>query len=52
MATLTAPLLVALVGSLAYAFSTNAKVGELGRISFFVGLLWLVFQLGHVVVHF
>lgn len=33
------PLLIALIGVLMYAFSTNAKVSEVGRIMFFCGLL-------------
>ena len=33
------PLLVAIVGVLAYALSTNGKVQEMGRIAFFCGLL-------------
>ena len=33
------PLLVALVGVLVYALSTNPKVAEMGRIAFFCGLL-------------
>lgn len=35
------PALVALVGLLTYAFAKD-KPAELGRIAFFVGLLWLV----------
>lgn len=43
-------LLVALVGILAYALSTNPKVVEIGRISYFAGLLafLLVIAGGHV----
>lgn len=37
-------LLVALVGVLAYALSTNPKVQEIGRISFFAGLLAFLFH--------
>jgi hypothetical protein len=33
------PLLVALIGLLVYAFSTNAKLVEIGRIAFAFGLL-------------
>lgn len=32
-------LLVAVLGALVYALSTNPKVSELGRMSFFAGLL-------------
>lgn len=50
MATAVAPLVVCVVGALAYGYSTNAKASELGRIAFFVGLMWLVYSLsGHVV---
>jgi Na+/phosphate symporter len=38
------PLLVALIGLVAYAISTNPKVSELGRISFFCGLLAFLLQ--------
>ena len=33
------PLLVALLGVLAYALSANPKVQEIGRLSYWVGLL-------------
>lgn len=32
-------LLVAVIGALVYALSQNAKVGELGRLAYAVGLL-------------
>jgi hypothetical protein len=51
MATLVFPLLVAVVGALVYAFASS-KVSELGRISFFVGLLWLVYVAATKSVHF
>jgi Na+/phosphate symporter len=42
------PLVVAVVGALVYALSSNTKASELGRITFFVGLFWLVYSLvGH-----
>jgi Na+/phosphate symporter len=37
-------LLVALVGVLAYALSTNPKVQEIGRLSFACGLLAFLFH--------
>lgn len=37
-------LLVALVGVLMYALSTNGKVAEIGRIMFFSGLLVFLLQ--------
>jgi hypothetical protein len=45
MVQITIPALVAVVGLLVYALSTNAKVAELGRIAFFCGLfvaVWVV----------
>jgi hypothetical protein len=38
-------LLVALVGILAYALSSNPKVQEIGRISYFAGLLAFLLQI-------
>ena len=40
------PLLVALIGALVYALSTNGKVAEMGRIGFFCGLLAFLLQAG------
>lgn len=37
-------LLVCVIGLLVYALSTNAKVGEIGRIAFAVGLLAFLLQ--------
>jgi Na+/phosphate symporter len=34
------PLLLAVGGALLYALAGNAKLSELGRIMFFVGLFW------------
>ena len=44
-------LLVAIIGLLAYALSTNGKVQEIGRISYFAGLLAFLLQVAgsHVV---
>jgi hypothetical protein len=39
-------LLVAILGLLAYALSTNAKVQEIGRISYFAGLLAFLLAFG------
>jgi Na+/phosphate symporter len=42
------PLVVAIIGALVYALSSNTKVTEMGRITFFVGFFWLVYSLvGH-----
>jgi Na+/phosphate symporter len=44
------PLLIAIVGALLYALSTNAKVQEMGRLGFFAGLFVTLLQLqGHVI---
>lgn len=43
--------LVALAGVLTYALSSNAKVVEIGRIAYFIGLFWTVASLARVVVH-
>ena len=45
------PLLILVLGALAYALSSNGKVAELGRITYFVGLLWLIYQLASVHLH-
>jgi hypothetical protein len=39
-------LLVALVGVLMYALCVNAKLGEIGRIMFFCGLLAFLLAIG------
>jgi len=33
------PLLICVIGALVYALSTNAKVSEMGRLAFAMGLL-------------
>ncbi len=52
MATIAAPLLVCIVGALAFALSSNGKIARMGEIAFAVGLLWLVYQLGGRALHF
>lgn len=42
-------LLVAIIGCLIYALSANPKVAELGRISFFAGLLAFLLQSAQLV---
>lgn len=42
-------LLVALIGVLMYALCANPKLQELGRVSFFAGLLTFLFHLSQVV---
>ncbi len=49
MLTATIPLLVAVIGLLIYALSSNGKVAELGRLAFAAGLLvGLLSVAGHV----
>lgn len=45
------PLVVTVLGALGYALAANGKLAELGRIAFFVGLLWLVCLLSGHAVH-
>lgn len=42
-------LLVCIFGLLVYALSTNPKVAEIGRISYFAGLLVFLFQVERVI---
>jgi hypothetical protein len=42
---LTLPLIIALVGLVTYAVTANAKLGEIGRIMFWTGLLAFLFGL-------
>lgn len=51
LATVLFPLAFLLVGALAYALSANPKIQEMGRITFFCGLFWLVYVLVHVNLH-
>lgn len=44
------PLLVTLVGMLAYGLSSNPKLAELGRLTFFAGLLVTVSIAAHTTV--
>ncbi len=46
------PLLVALLGLLAYALASNPKVQEIGRIALFCGLLVTMFSLASKVLRF
>jgi hypothetical protein len=39
------PLLVAVVGILIYALASNAKVSEIGKWMFIIGLFWVVYLL-------
>ena len=50
MAIAVFPLVLAIIGALAFALSANAKVSEMGRIAFFCGLLALSMALSSPVV--
>jgi Na+/phosphate symporter len=51
-ATFAVPILIAFVGGALYLLPVNAKLAELGRIAFFVGLFWAVASATRTVVHF
>lgn len=44
--TIFLPLIVALIGLLMYALCANPKLQEIGRLSFFAGLLAFLLQAG------
>ena len=44
---MTIPLAVAMIGAGVYILAGHAKVSEMGRIAFFVGLLLLTAELAH-----
>ena len=50
--TILLPLLVCVLGALVYALVANGKASELGRIAYFVGLLWTVYLLMGKAFHF
>jgi hypothetical protein len=52
LATMAAPLVVLIAGALGYALAANPKLSEMGRLAFFVGLLFTVWILSHQAVHF
>jgi hypothetical protein len=52
MVALLVPLLVLVVGALVYALAANPKLQDMGRIAYFVGLLWLVYDFATRMVHF
>ncbi len=52
LATVLVPVIVLIVGALVYALAANPKVSEMGRIAFFVGLLWTVYDFATRLVHF
>lgn len=45
------PLVIAVIGVLVYALTSNPKLSEIGRIVFFVGLFWLVYSLTGKTLH-
>jgi hypothetical protein len=52
LATMAVPLVVLIVGALAFALATNPKVARMGELAFFVGLFFAVWILSHQAVHF
>ena len=52
MTTIAIPVLFAVLGAMVYGFAANAKVGELGKIAYFVGLLWAIYECCHATLHF
>jgi len=52
MATILYPLAFAIVGAFVYLAASNGKVSDLGRVTFFCGMLWLVFLLSRQALHF
>lgn len=51
MGTLALTLIVSIVGLLTYALSSNAKLAEVGRLSYFAGLLALLLAVGQKSIH-
>lgn len=45
------PMLLAIIGLLVYAIATNAKLVEIGRLTFAIGLLVLTFELAKRTIH-
>ena len=45
------PIVLAIVGALVYALSSNTKAAEIGRLTFACGMLALAFALAAHVVH-
>lgn len=43
-------LLVCLIGGAIYAFATNAKLTEIGRMTFFAGLLAFLLKVGEPMI--
>jgi hypothetical protein len=52
VATIVVPAVVLVVGALMYALAGNPKLAEIGRIAYFVGLLWLVYEVMGRTLHF
>jgi Na+/phosphate symporter len=49
MIVLLSPLVCAIIGLLMYALCVNPKLSEIGRIMFFVGMLWLIASVGSAI---
>lgn len=45
------PLVILIAGLLIYVLASNAKVVEIGRLTFFVGIFWLTYALVSKTIH-
>lgn len=52
MATIAYPLIVAIVGALAFCFSKHPKIVRIGEVLLFAGVLWTVYALMGRQLHF
>jgi Na+/phosphate symporter len=52
MLTIVVPLLVLVVGLVLWLATSNPKLQEIGKIAFFVGLLWLVYMFSQKQIKF
>jgi len=51
MANIALALIVSVLGLLAYALSSNAKIAEVGRLAYFAGLFVVLLAVGTKSVH-
>ena len=50
--TIFIPLLLAIIGLLVYAFATNGKLAEVGRITFAAGIFVTLLRIGEAAISF
>lgn len=50
--TILLPLLVAVLGALVYLLAARPETKEMGRLCFFIGVLWAVYQVMGKALHF